>query len=77
MKKIYVLGSGATLDYIDPQFFKGETVIAVNEVGVRLGLYDIKMNLHTFTHYHYHAFDPIRMPPVGHLRLGSKSNVVG
>lgn len=63
MKKIYVLGSGATLDYIDPQFFKGETVIAVNEVGVRLGLYDIKMNLHTFTHYHYHAFELAEMFP--------------
>lgn len=56
-KKIYVLGSGPTLDYVNPRFFEGETVIAVNEVGVRLNLYaNKKINLHTFSHYHPETF---------------------
>ena len=63
MKKIYVVGSGPTLDYIDPQFFAGETVIAVNEVGVRLGLYNSRANLHTFSHYHQETFALAEMYP--------------
>ena len=27
---IYVIGSGKTIDYIDPAFFDGKNVIAVN-----------------------------------------------
>jgi len=52
MSTFYVLGSGPTLDYVDPDFFIGSNVIAVNEAGQRLGLYDMRMNLHTFSHYH-------------------------
>jgi hypothetical protein len=32
-KDIYVLGSGATLNYIDPKFFNNKITICVNEVG--------------------------------------------
>lgn len=57
MNKIYVVGSGPTLDFIDVRFFEGETVIAVNEVGERLGLYDnSKIDVHTFSHYHDETF---------------------
>lgn len=50
---IYVLGSGATLDYIKPTFFENKHVIATNLVGERLGLYDIGCR-RLFTHSHYH-----------------------
>lgn len=52
MNTFYVVGSGPTLDYVDPAFFEGSNVIAVNEAGQRLGLYDMRVNLHTFSHYH-------------------------
>jgi hypothetical protein len=32
-KDIYVLGSGATLNFVDPDFFKNKITICVNEVG--------------------------------------------
>lgn len=63
MKTIYVIGSGPTLDYVDPRFFAGETVIAVNEAGLRLGLYNSNVNLHTFSHYHHHTFELAEMFP--------------
>jgi len=52
MSVYYVLGSGPTLDHIDPDFFIGSNVIAVNEAAERLKLYDRDINLHTFSHYH-------------------------
>jgi hypothetical protein len=51
-KTFYVVGSGPTLDYIDPEFFIGTNVIAINEAAERLGLYAMDINLHTFSHYH-------------------------
>ena len=51
-KTFYVIGSGATLDHVDPGFFVGSNVIAVNEAAVRLGLYSMDVNVHTFSHYH-------------------------
>lgn len=32
-KDVYVLGSGATLNFVDPDFFKNKITICVNEVG--------------------------------------------
>lgn len=54
MSDWYVIGSGATLDYIKPRFFTGKNVIAVNSVGDRLGLYEKNIQLLTFSHYHEH-----------------------
>jgi hypothetical protein len=51
-KTFYVIGSGSTLDYIDPGFFVGCDVIAVNEAAVRLGMYQMDVNVRTFSHYH-------------------------
>jgi hypothetical protein len=56
MKTIYVVGSGPTLDYIDPAFFRGQTVIVINDAAKRLGLYKINAQVHTFSHYHYETF---------------------
>lgn len=53
---IYVLGSGATLTHIDPDFFIGKTVVATNRVAERMGLYN---SPHTYTHTHYHAEDAV------------------
>jgi len=64
-KTFYVIGSGPTLDHVDPRFFVGSNVIAVNEVGVRLGLYQMDVNLHTFSHYHYETFALAELYP-GH-----------
>jgi hypothetical protein len=64
-KTFYVIGSGPTLDHIDPSFFIGTNVIAVNEVGVRLGLYNMDINVYTFSHYHYETFALAEMYP-GH-----------
>lgn len=48
---IYVIGSGPSLNFIDPDFFTGKRVIAVNSAADRLGLYD-KAIVSTHTHYH-------------------------
>jgi len=52
---VYVLGSGATLDHIDPEFFRDKVVVATNGVADRLGLYDVTTNLYVVTHYHQDA----------------------
>lgn len=51
---IYVLGSGATLDYIDPEFFWDRIIVATNSVADRLALYQ---NATVYTHSHYHKQD--------------------
>lgn len=50
---IYVLGSGATISHIDPNFFIGKEVIATNGIAERLGLYNMPISLTTHTHYIY------------------------
>ena len=45
---IYVLGSGKSLDYIDPAFFADKIVVGTNAIGHVLGLYDY----YTATAYH-------------------------
>jgi hypothetical protein len=55
-KDVYVLGSGATVDYIDPVFFRDKIVIGVNNAAERLGLYTIGgLNTHVYAHTHYHV----------------------
>lgn len=56
---IYVLGSGATLDYIDPGFFRDRTVVATNRVAERLDLYRWFNADNLYTHTHYHAEDAV------------------
>jgi hypothetical protein len=48
---IYVLGSGATLDYLTPSFFDDKITIAVNYTGSVFGL----RNYYCFSHYHIDA----------------------
>ena len=48
---IYVLGSGATLDYLTPDFFDDKLTIAVNFVGSVYGL----KGYYCFSHYHEDA----------------------
>ena len=48
---IYVLGSGATLDYLSPDFFDDKITIAVNFVGSVFGL----KGYYCFSHYHEDA----------------------
>lgn len=52
----YILGSGATVNYIDKDFFTGKDVIAVNLAAHRMGIYETARVI-TFTHYHYDALD--------------------
>jgi hypothetical protein len=47
----YVIGSGASVDYIDPTFFAGKLCVCVNRVGFALGL----ESFYTVTHYHRDA----------------------
>ena len=44
---LWVLASGASLDYIDPAFFDDKTCVCVNKVGLTLGLREF----YTVTHY--------------------------
>ncbi len=48
---IWVVGSGASVDHIGPEFFDGKTVVCVNRVGITLGLNDFI----SVTHYHRDA----------------------
>lgn len=48
---IYVFGSGATLNYLDPTFFDDKRCVATNFVG---GVFGLK-HYDTFTHYHQDA----------------------
>jgi hypothetical protein len=59
MSDMYVLGSGPSLTFIDPDFFTGKTVIATNRVGERLGLYDMHCTVHTHSHYQWHDTYPL------------------
>ena len=53
MNDWWVIGSGPSLTYVDPWFFNGKNVVAVNSAGERLGLYVSRpRRLLTFTHYH-------------------------
>ena len=45
---IYVIGSGATLDYLSPDFFDDKLSIAVNFSGSVFGM----KNYYCFSHYH-------------------------
>jgi hypothetical protein len=46
-KTIYVFGSGATLDYLNPRFFDDQICVATNFVG---GVFGLK-SYYTFSHY--------------------------
>lgn len=46
---IYVLGSGATLGFVDPRFFEDKTVVSINFSASTLGVSDYYL----FSHYHY------------------------
>jgi hypothetical protein len=48
---IWVIGSGASLDYIDRGFWDGKTCVCVNRVGITLQL----DQFYTVTHYHRDA----------------------
>lgn len=48
---IYVVASGASLDFIKPEFFRDKTVVAVNYIGRELGLEHYYM----CSHYHLDA----------------------
>jgi hypothetical protein len=48
---IYVVGSGATLDYVPRGFFDGKTVVCINRAGEALGLDEF----YSVTHYHLDA----------------------
>jgi len=72
---IYVIGSGKTIDYIDPAFFDGKNVIAVNEAAERLGLYNNRVaKLITFSHYHEETFRLAEKYPrfVFHTPMGDR-----
>jgi hypothetical protein len=48
---VWVLGSGASLDYIPREFWRGKHCVCVNRVGITLGL----DRFYTVTHYHRDA----------------------
>jgi hypothetical protein len=48
---IWVLGSGASLNYVDPEFFDDKTVVTVNWVGRTFGLKSF------YAYSNYHAVD--------------------
>lgn len=48
---IWVLGSGATLNHVDPEFFRGKTVVGTNRIAHELGIYTDT----TYMHSHYHT----------------------
>lgn len=56
---IYALGSGATLDHIDPAFFADKITVCVNNVGAVYGL----QSYYTVTHYHLDAVRNARQRP--------------
>lgn len=56
---IYVLGSGATLDHIDPEFFHDRIIVATNSVAERLDLYG-QATVYTHSHYHHQDVDVLR-----------------
>lgn len=48
---VWVIASGASLDYVDPRMLAGQVVVAVNYIGEELALADY----YCATHYHYDA----------------------
>jgi hypothetical protein len=56
---IWVLGSGATLDHVPRAFWSGLTVVAVNHVGIKLGL----QQFYAVTHYHMDAAEVAEARP--------------
>jgi hypothetical protein len=59
---IYVLGSGASMDFIEPAFYDGKTIVATNLVGHLLGIYRPHGNriqpwVYTHSHYHVNALE--------------------
>lgn len=56
---IYVLGSGKSMDYIDPAFFADKIVVGTNVVGRALGLGEY----YTATDYHACAVDCLDVRP--------------
>jgi hypothetical protein len=56
---IYVLASGSSLNHINPAFFADKTVVAVNFIGLELGLRDYYM----VSHYHLDAIEVSRIGP--------------
>lgn len=58
-EEVYVLGSGATIDYIEPDYFHDKIVIATNSVADRLDLY-YNATVYTHSHYHYQDVDVLR-----------------
>jgi hypothetical protein len=51
MSDIYILGSGPSVNFIDPSFFHGKEVIAVNSAADRMGIYGMA-SVTVHTHYH-------------------------
>jgi hypothetical protein len=56
---VYVVASGATIDHIDPGFFTGKHVVAVNRAAERLGLYDQQPAVTTVSHYIFEDAVPL------------------
>lgn len=52
---IYVLGSGASMDFVEPAFYEGKTIVATNLVGHLLGI--IEPWVYTHSHYHVNALE--------------------
>jgi hypothetical protein len=52
---IYVLGSGASMDFIDQKFYDHKTMVATNLVGHLLGI--ISPWVYTHSHYHVNALE--------------------
>lgn len=48
---IYVIGSGASLNFIDPEFFRDKICVCVNRVGLTLAIDEF----YSVTHYHRDA----------------------
>lgn len=63
---IYVLGSGATLDHVDPEFFWDRVIVATNSVADRLALYQ-NATVYTHSHYHYQDVDVLRHKYPNHM----------
>lgn len=63
---VYVLASGPTVTYIEPGFFDGKTVIAVNSAAERMGIYDTA-TVYTVSHYHFELLSLARKYPRSHF----------
>ena len=56
---IYVLASGPSLNHINPAFFADKTVVAVNYIGLELGL----PRYYMVSHYHLDAIAVSEVQP--------------